>query len=82
MKLKDLDNFIIYITLGTVLGGRIGEFIFYNIKELFYFEIFKIWNGGMSFHGALIGLILAVYLFCKKKNYNFRGWTKSYRPRY
>tara|TARA_B100000579_G_scaffold70492_1_gene53493 strand:- start:646 stop:1422 length:777 start_codon:yes stop_codon:yes gene_type:complete len=70
--LELFDDLITYIILGIILGGRLGYVLFYNP---IYFtnnisEIFMIWNGGMSFHGGLLGTILATYLFCKKKNIN------------
>lgn len=73
----DIDNFLIYIIVGIILGGRLGYIIFYNLS--FYFnnplEIFKIWNGGMSFHGAVIGIIFLTLLFSKFKNKNFFDLT-------
>ena len=57
-----------YQLFSTILGGRLGHVIFYNVS--FYLkhpiDIFKIWEGGMSFHGGLIGVIIGSYLFCKK----------------
>ena len=71
---KNFDDLIAYIIIGIILGGRIGYVIFYNPK--FYldnlFEIFKIWNGGMSFHGGLIGIILATIIFSIKKKLNYK----------
>ena len=66
------DDLITYIIFGIILGGRLGYVIFYNpIYFLNNFsEIFMIWNGGMSFHGGLIGTILATYFFSKQKNVN------------
>ena len=66
------DDLITYIIFGIILGGRLGYVIFYNpIYFLNNFsEIFMIWNGGMSFHGGLIGTILATYFFSKQKNLN------------
>ena len=69
-NLKEFDNLVTYIVFSIILGGRIGYVIFYNLE---YFlsnplEILKIWEGGMSFHGALIGIIIGTYLFCTKKN--------------
>ena len=62
------DDFVTYIIIGLILGGRLGYIIFYNLD---YFsknilEIFKIWNGGMSFHGGLLGVIFATYIFSNK----------------
>lgn len=67
---KSLDNLIVYVILGIIIGGRIGFILFYNIDIIFNnpIEIFMLRNGGMSFHGGLIGLIAALYLFC----YNYR----------
>ena len=70
-KLKDeFDDFISYIILGIIIGGRIGYVLIYNPE--YYFknlsEILKIWEGGMSFHGGLIGIIIASFLFAKKNN--------------
>ena len=62
------DDVIFYIILGIILGGRLGYVILYNPS--YYIknseEIFMIWNGGMSFHGALIGIVLAIYFFSKR----------------
>ena len=69
IKLNEkFDDYITYIIFGIILGGRLGYVIFYNFK---YFlnnpiEIFMIWNGGMSFHGGLMGIIITSYLFSKK----------------
>ena len=63
------DNLITYIIFGIILGGRIGYVLFYNFN--YYInnidEILYIWNGGMSFHGGLIGVIIATYIYSKKK---------------
>ena len=64
------DDFISYIIIGLILGGRLGYIIFYNLS--YYskniLEIFMIWKGGMSFHGGLLGVIFATYIFSKKNN--------------
>ena len=65
-----VDDFITYLILGVIIGGRLGYVIFYNF---FYylshpFEIFFIWQGGMSFHGGLIGVIVGTYIFSYKIN--------------
>ena len=66
------DDLISYIIIGIILGGRLGYIIFYNFtyysKNLL--EIFMIWEGGMSFHGGLLGVIFATYIFSKKNNIN------------
>lgn len=68
-----LDDTVMWAVFGIVLGGRLGYVCFY--KPGYYFshlaEIFAIWEGGMSFHGGLIGVILAFWLFSKKYNVRF-----------
>ena len=68
--IKEFDNLITYIIISMLLGGRIGYVLFYNFGYYLSnsFEILKIWEGGMSFHGALIGVILGTYRFSIKKN--------------
>jgi phosphatidylglycerol---prolipoprotein diacylglyceryl transferase len=70
-KIDDkFDDYITYIIFGIIFGGRLGYIIFYNFS--YYInnisDIFKIWEGGMSFHGGLIGIIIASVLFAKKHN--------------
>tara|TARA_B100001029_G_C14964783_1_gene396652 strand:- start:196 stop:966 length:771 start_codon:yes stop_codon:yes gene_type:complete len=64
------DDLLSYLIIGIILGGRIGYVLFYNLsyysKNLL--EAFMIWEGGMSFHGGLLGVIAATYIFSKKKN--------------
>ena len=66
------DDLITYIILGIILGGRLGYVIFYNLNYYLenFSEIFMIWNGGMSFHGGLIGVIIATTIFSKKNKVN------------
>ncbi len=63
------DDYIFYLILGIILGGRLGYVLIYNLKYYFSnpLEIFMIWQGGMSFHGAVIGTILVTYIFSFKK---------------
>ena len=67
---EKFDDYITYVILGLILGGRLGYVIFYNLDYYLinFFEIFKIWEGGMSFHGGLIGIILASIIYSKKNN--------------
>ncbi|MDA8569441.1 prolipoprotein diacylglyceryl transferase [Candidatus Pelagibacter sp.] len=72
-KILDLfDDFITYAILGIIVGGRIGYVLFYNFEYFFNnpIEILFVWNGGMSFHGGLIGVIIASNLFSKLKKVN------------
>jgi len=66
---KKLEDLFFYLFLSVVMGGRIGYVIFYNLNFYYQnpFEIFKVWQGGMSFHGALIGIILTTIIFSIKK---------------
>ena len=69
-ELKKFDDLITYLIVSIIFGGRIGYVIFYDLQ---YFidnpiNILKVWEGGMSFHGALIGVILGTYLFSQIKN--------------
>jgi len=69
---EKFDDFITYLILGIIIGGRLGYVFFYNFNYYFdnFFEIFMIWQGGMSFHGGLVGVIVASYWFAKKNNQN------------
>ncbi|MFT5486307.1 MAG: phosphatidylglycerol:prolipoprotein diacylglycerol transferase [Paracoccaceae bacterium] len=65
------DDFIVWATLGVVLGGRFGYVIFYKAD---YFldhplEAFAVWQGGMSFHGGLLGVIFSIWLFSRLRKY-------------
>ena len=66
---KEFDDLITYIIVSLIIGGRLGYIIFYN--PAYYLsnpvDIIKVWEGGMSFHGALIGIILGTYLFSTKR---------------
>ena len=68
-NLNDLNDLVWYMILGTVIGARLGHCLFYNPS--YYLsnpvEILKIWHGGLASHGAAIGILLAIYLYSKKK---------------
>jgi phosphatidylglycerol:prolipoprotein diacylglycerol transferase len=65
---EKFDDYITYLVIGMIIGGRLGYIIFYNFSYYInnFFDIFKVWEGGMSFHGGLIGIIIASILFSKK----------------
>jgi len=67
---EKFDDYITYLVIGMIIGGRLGYIIFYNFSYYInnFFNIFKVWEGGMSFHGGLIGIIIASILFTKKHN--------------
>ena len=72
LKKKLFDDYILFIIIGIIIGGRLGYVLIYN--PIYYIEnlkeILMIWNGGMSFHGALIGITISTIIFCKKNNEN------------
>jgi phosphatidylglycerol:prolipoprotein diacylglycerol transferase len=65
LTLLDFDDFILWVTLGIILGGRAGYVLFYNLPRFIEhpLEIFQIWNGGMSFHGGFLGCVVTVMAF-------------------
>lgn len=69
----DADDLIFYLALGVVLGGRIGYILFYNFHEYMQspLSIFKVWQGGMSFHGGLLGLFVACAWWARQKQRPF-----------
>ena len=70
---KLLDDFFIWAVLGVIFGGRIGYVIFYQFNYFLHNPtyIFYIWEGGMSFHGGLAGMIFSIFIFSKIKKTNF-----------
>src|SRR3546814_8916466 len=69
LTLADLEDIIFYGVLGVVLGGRLGYVLFYQPSQYFAnpLEIFYLWAGGMSFHGGLLGVVVALFMFARKK---------------
>jgi len=70
---QEMGDLIFFSALGVVLGGRIGYILFYNFSAFLAdpILIFKVWQGGMSFHGGLIGVIIAMYLFGRRYGKQF-----------
>lgn len=69
---KQLDDLLTWVVFGVILGGRLGYVLFYDLG---YFlshplEIFAVWHGGMSFHGGLLGVIVATFLFARSQKLN------------
>jgi phosphatidylglycerol:prolipoprotein diacylglycerol transferase len=66
-----LDEFLTWAVVGTILGGRLGYVLFYNLEEYLAdpLTIFYVWRGGMSFHGGLAGVILATVLFARRRGF-------------
>ena len=67
---QQLEQLVQYTIAGILVGGRLGYCLFYNLSFYFYnpIEIFKIWHGGMSFHGGMIGVVIAAFMFTKKEH--------------
>lgn len=76
---KQLDDFLTYIVLGVILGGRLGYVLFYNLPYFIHnpLEIFAVWHGGMSFHGGLLGVIFATFLFTYKQKFNDKSVVRN-----
>src|SRR3954463_15668493 len=70
ITLPQMDDFILWVTIGIILGGRTGYVLFYNLPFFVQHpaEIFELWKGGMSFHGGFLGCVAAVILFARKNN--------------
>ena len=66
---RDIDDFLVWATLGVVLGGRVGFVLFYNLP--YYvdhpLQMFELWHGGMSFHGGALGVTIAIILFARNR---------------
>lgn len=69
----EMDDVIFYMGMGVVLGGRLGYILFYDLAAYIDepLRIFKVWEGGMSFHGGLLGVITAMWLYGRKTGRNF-----------
>jgi phosphatidylglycerol:prolipoprotein diacylglycerol transferase len=70
LAVEDLDDFIVWVTLGIILGGRTGYVLFYNLPHFIEqpLEILQVWNGGMSFHGGFLGCVVAVVWFAWRRS--------------
>jgi phosphatidylglycerol:prolipoprotein diacylglycerol transferase len=70
ISLVQLDDFILWVTIGIILGGRTGYVLFYNFVFFIQHpaEILELWKGGMSFHGGFMGCVVAVIWFCRRNN--------------
>lgn len=70
---EQIDDIVFYCALGVVLGGRIGYTLFYNLQAFLHHPVvlFKVWEGGMSFHGGLLGVLVAIWLFNRKYQHGY-----------
>ncbi len=71
-KSTDIDDLIVWVAIGVVLGGRVGYVLFYNLHTYLQdpLGVFAIWRGGMSFHGGFLGAVLAIVLFARARGLN------------
>jgi phosphatidylglycerol:prolipoprotein diacylglycerol transferase len=78
MSVPQADDFLFWATLGVILGGRLGYVLFYKPDMIWKnpFEILQVWQGGMSFHGGLIGVALAALWFARQKHVNEEQYAK------
>lgn len=74
---KDYDDFLTWAVIGTILGGRLGYVLFYQLDYYLQapLEAFQIWHGGMSFHGGMLGVIAAAWLYAKSRKFGFFAFT-------
>jgi len=72
-RVDEVSDFVYYVALGVIIGGRLGSVLFYNPGYYLQhpIEIFYLWEGGMSFHGGLLGVLVALWLFGRKTNRSF-----------
>jgi phosphatidylglycerol:prolipoprotein diacylglycerol transferase len=69
LTVGEFDDFVLWVTLGIILGGRVGYVLFYNLPQFLShpLEILQVWNGGMSFHGGFLGCIIATVAFAWRR---------------
>ena len=79
---RDLDDMLFFSVLGVVLGGRLGYILFYKPMEYLHdpIRVFFVWEGGMAFHGGLIGVILAMMLFARSRGKQWLSVTDFIAP--
>jgi phosphatidylglycerol:prolipoprotein diacylglycerol transferase len=73
LSTDDLYDLLFYLILGVMVGGRLGYVLFYDLGSYLRdpLSIFAIWQGGMSFHGGLLGMVLAAWYICRRKGWEF-----------
>lgn len=73
LKPEDVDDLLFHVTLGVILGGRLGYVLFYNPAHYLAhpLEILTVWHGGMSFHGGLVGVLVAAAIFARQRGVSF-----------
>ncbi len=81
-KPEQVDDLVFYVALGVILGGRVGYILFYNFDAFVHnpLVLFRIWEGGMSFHGGLLGVLGAMALYARKLHKGFFQVTDFIAP--
>jgi phosphatidylglycerol---prolipoprotein diacylglyceryl transferase len=81
-KVVEVDDLVFYAALGVVVGGRIGYLLFYDLSHVLSspLVIFKVWEGGMSFHGGLLGVLVAMWFFGRRSGRSFFQVTDFLAP--
>jgi phosphatidylglycerol---prolipoprotein diacylglyceryl transferase len=81
-SVKDLDDVLLYLVLGVVLGGRLGYVLFYKFQDYVAdpLAILRVWEGGMSFHGGLLGVLVALWLFSRNTGKTWFAITDFIAP--
>lgn len=79
---EQLSDLVFYAVLGVILGGRIGYMLFYGMDQILAnpLSVLRVWEGGMSFHGGMLGVFLGMYWFGKKSGYSFFQVTDFIAP--
>lgn len=79
---QQVDDLVFYVALGVILGARVGYLLFYGIADIAAdpLRLFRIWEGGMSFHGGLLGVMLAMVLFSRRHGLPFFGVADFVAP--
>ena len=79
---RQMDDLLFYVAMGVVLGARVGYVLFYQFSHFITepLMIVRVWEGGMSFHGGLLGVVVAVMLYCRKANQNFFDVIDFFAP--
>ncbi|MCH8723459.1 prolipoprotein diacylglyceryl transferase [Neisseria gonorrhoeae] len=79
---ESLDDFLTWGILGVILGGRLGYVLFYKFSDYLAhpLDIFKVWEGGMSFHGGFLGVVIAIWLFSRKHGIGFLKLMDTVAP--
>lgn len=82
MKSQAVDDLIVWVAFGVIAGGRIGYMLFYQTPVLIHdpLSLFRVWEGGMSFHGGLTGVLVALWLFARRFNLPYLAVTDFVAP--